>query len=619
MCGLIFAFDPQRSADDLLAAGAAALARLRHRGPDDEGLEAEAPWLLGHRRLSIVDLRGSHQPMWDVSRRYCLVFNGEIYNYLELRKELEAYWHFRTRGDTEVLLAGLVRWGPTYLQRAEGMWALALWDSSERRLLMARDRMGKKPLFFRWASDTAFACASELPALRALSCEPWREDPDATADYLRYGFALPGTTAYLGVQELLPGHFAEWHPGRPPRQCPYWRLVLEPFKGSKQEAAEELRNRLRTAVSRRLVADVEVGSFLSGGVDSSLITSLAVELSSAPVQTFAIGFTDPSFDERPFARQVAGRLGTRHHEDCLDTLAPETLESLVFDVVGEPFADPSLLPTARVAQLAARHLKVALSGDGGDELFSGYQRYQARAMLRWYTRCPRAIRVMIETGVRALPEPLAHHSRSLIKKAHLFIEAAKREGTDKAYVAPRVLSSEQLALVSPELVPHGHRAPMLHTEMDLDSVQEMMAFDSLVYLPQDILRKVDRATMAHSLEARAPFLDSSLIAFSLSLPRHWHRHGLVGKRLLREAFSQYLEPATWQRRKQGFSVPVGAWFRGALGDELRHLAASDPGPLRRQGIDCLLKLHRSNRRDLGLVLWTLYVYLLWRARQVARC
>ncbi len=619
MCGLIFAFDSQRSADELRAAGAAALARMRHRGPDDEGLETDEAWLLGHRRLSIVDLSGSHQPMWDDGRRYCLVFNGEIYNYSELRSTLEPHWRFRTRGDTEVLLAGLVLRGPDFLQQTEGMWALALWDRCEQRLLMARDRMGKKPLFFRAASITALSCSSELPALRSLSCKPWSEDTDATADFLRYGFALPGNTAYLGVREVLPGHVVHWRPGEPLQQRPYWRLGLEIFRGCKQDAVEELRHRLRTAVSRRLVADVEVGAFLSGGVDSSLISSLAVELSSAPVQTFAIGFADPSFDERPFARRVASRLGTQHHEECLEVLEPDALEGLVFDVVGEPFADPSLLPTAMVARLAARHLKVVLSGDGGDELFSGYQRYQARAMLRWYTRLPRASRVLIESGVRVLPEPLVHHSRSLIKKAHLFVEAARREGNDEGYVAPRLLSRQQLALVAPELTGRGHQPPMLGAAPDLDSVQEMMALDSLIYLPQDILRKVDRATMAHSLEARAPFLDSGLVAFSLSLPRRWHRRGLIGKRLLREAFGERLEPGIWQRRKQGFSVPVGAWFRGALGDELRGLAARNPGPLRLQGVERLLHIHRGNRRDLGLVLWALYVYLLWRARQVQPC
>jgi asparagine synthase (glutamine-hydrolysing) len=498
------------------------------------------------------------------------------------------------------------------------MWALALWDRVDARLLLARDRMGEKPLYFCAHSDRSLTCASELPALRRLALAPWLEDIDATADYLRYGFAMPGTTAYQGVRELLPGHVADWRPGEPLRQRPYWRLSLETFAGSEQDAAEELRHRLSKAVSRRLVADVEVGAFLSGGVDSSLITSLAVEHSTAPVQTFAIGFADPTFDERPFARQVACNLGTRHHEECLDELDPEALERLIFDIAGEPFADPSLLPTAMAARLAARHLKVALSGDGGDELFSGYQRYQVRAMMRWYTRLPGPARALLERGVRALPVPLSHHSRSLIKKAQLFVEAARQNGCPEDYVAPRLLSQEQLALVAPDLLRRGHRAPRIPGEATLDSVQEMMVHDVLIYLPQDILLKVDRATMAHSLEARAPFLDTGLVAFSLSLPRRWHRRGLHGKRLLREAFGDRLGAGIWKRRKQGFAVPVGAWFRGPVGDELRRLAAVDPGPLQRRGLEQLLDLHRSGRRDLGHVLWTLYVYLLWRVKQTMR-
>jgi asparagine synthase (glutamine-hydrolysing) len=553
--------------------------------------------------------------MWDPQHRYCLVFNGEIYNYHELRLALESRWRFQSHGDTEVLLAGLVLQGASFLAAAEGMWALALWDREQSRLLLARDRMGKKPLYYTSGEDGSLHCASELLALKQLSSVPWEEDIDATADYLRYGFCLPGTTAYKQVLEVLPGHIAEWGPREALHARPYWRLNIVSYRGSQRQAIEELRERFRSAVACRLVADVEVGAFLSGGVDSSLITSFAVELSSAAVKTFAIGFADPAFDERPHARAVAADLGTEHHEGCLKTLRPESLQEMILENVGQPFADPSLLPMAMLARLAAANVKVALSGDGGDELFSGYQRYQARAMMRWYTRLPSPARAQLERGIVALPEPLTHHSHSLIKKAHLFVEAARHQGNVGPYVAPRRLSDEQLVLVAPDLLERGHPAPSLPTESTLDSVQEMSVRDALVYLPQDILQKVDRATMAYSLEARAPFLDSGLVAFSLSLPRHWHRRGLRGKRLLREAFGGRLDSRIWKRRKQGFSVPVGAWFRGPLGDELLRLSLASPGPLRLQGVEQLLSLHRSGARDLGLVLWALYVYLLWRINQ----
>jgi asparagine synthase (glutamine-hydrolysing) len=615
VCGLIFSYDPARNPERHSQAASVALEALRHRGPDDAGLEGAGPWLAGHRRLSIVDLTGSHQPMWDPQSRYCLVFNGEIYNFRELRVALEPRWRFGSHGDTEVLLAGLVLHGPSFLARVEGMWALALWDQQASQLLLSRDRMGKKPLYYRETAKGGLQCASELPALKKLSEEPWAEDLDSAADYLRYGFSLPGTTCYSQIREVLPGHTATWSPGERLRETPFWRLSLEPFAGSREEAVGELRSRFQQAVARRLVADVEVGAFLSGGVDSSLIASFAVELSSSPVRTFAIGFADPTYDERPFARQVAARLGTRHYEACLDTLEPEALEPLILENVGEPFADPSLLPTAMVAKLAAEHLKVALSGDGGDELFSGYQRYQARAMLRCYTRLPALARTAIERGVRVFPEPLAHHSRSLLKKAHLFVEAARRNGLEGGYVAPRILAEDQLSVLAPDLAGRGHPPPGLAADYSLDAVQEMMATDALVYLPQDILAKVDRATMAHSLESRAPFLDTSLVSYCLSLPRHWHRRGIRGKRLLRQAFGPRLDSSIWNRRKQGFSVPVGAWFKGRVGSDLRTLAGKGALPFSAPALTRLLDEHQRGGRDFGLVLWTLYVYLLWRQRQ----
>jgi len=610
VCGLTFLHAPDLPRELVMEQTRRALTRLVHRGPDEEGKVFGDHWALGHRRLSIIDLRASHQPMASPDGRHLLVYNGEVYNFTELRERLGGAWEFRTAGDTEVVLAGLVLHGPRFLEDMEGMWALALWDRDERRLLLSRDRMGKKPLYYRTAGRR-FACASELPALSVLDGTAWREDVDSTADYLRYGYYLPGTTAYVGVREVLPGHWLDWSPGREPRERRYWTLPVGGFEGSRDRACEQLRETLERAVDRRLVSDVEVGAFLSGGVDSSLMVALQTRRSGAAPKTFTIGFSESSYDERRHARLVARRFATDHHEGVLDQWDADRLQELVLNNVGQPFADPSLLPTALVAELAGRHVKVALSGDGGDELFSGYQRYQARAILRWYTRLPPGMRRSLEGVLRRLPEPVAHHSRSLLKKVHLFLDTAGRMEAETPYVAPLMYTQSDFRALAPELTDRGHRAPGLPQACDGDDIQRMMVSDALIYLPQDILLKVDRASMAHSLEARAPFLDREVVELAFRLPRTWHRRGFSGKRMLHESVGDLIPAGIWKRRKQGFGVPVGQWFREGLAAEFSRLTQDTQSPLARPELDRMLGEHRSGRRDYGLRLWKLYVYMLW--------
>ena len=613
MCGLTFTYDAEAPEGELAARTDAALARMRHRGPDEGGRAAGPGWAMGNRRLAIVDLPGSHQPLRDPSGRHTLSYNGEIYNYREVRRDLAGRWRFRTEGDTEVVLAGLVLHGPGFLDRLEGMWAFALWDGEGRRLLVGRDRFGKKPLYVRVAG-ARFACASELPTLAALlGGEPWQEDEDSTADYFRYGYFLPGTTVHREVRELRPGCWGEWTPGGGWHERRWWTLSVGGFAGSREEAAEAVAGRFETAVRRRLVADVEVGAFLSGGIDSSLVVGVLAERLGVRPKTFTIGFTDASFDERAYAREVAGRWSLDRYEDVVESWDRRRLVSLVLDHVGQPFSDSSLLPTAAVSALAARHVKVALSGDGGDEVFGGYQRYLARSLLRWYGALPRPLRAGAERTLRTLPEPVAHHSRSLLKKAHLFADVAERREDERPYVAPRVFSAAGHRRLVPSLAGRGHDPPALPAAARADELLEMMAGDLLVYLPQDILVKVDRASMSCSLEARAPFLDSELVELAFSLPRRWHRRGLTGKRMLRAAFPGLLPPTVWRRRKQGFAVPLHAWFRGDLGDELEELLGGDLGPLEPAPVRALLAEHREGRRDQGYRLWLVYVYLLWRA------
>lgn len=611
MCGVTFVFDERADEDTLRQRTAAALECLYHRGPDGQGIFSVAGGSIGHRRLAIIDLEGSPQPMWDPGRRYCLAYNGEVYNYRELRDDLDGQWVFATNGDTEVVLAGLILKGSKFLENIEGMWAITLWDTGEKRLLLARDRMGKKPLYYRDISG-GIACASELPALMTLSPGGWEEDVDSTADYLRYGYTLPGYTAYRGVREVLPGHVLTWMPHRGAEAKPFWQLSPEPFTGNRRQTAKQLREALIRAVDRRLVADVEVGAFLSGGVDSSLIVGIVRQELGRSLKTFTIGFEERAYDERRYARVAAGAFGTDHYEEVLGQWDESELETLILKHLGQPFADASLLPTALVSRVASRHVKVALSGDGGDELFSGYQRYQARMMLRWYTRLPKSLRNNIARLVRLLPEPMAHHSRSLLKKAHLFVDVADRQEAETPYFAPLMFSPARMRHLAPEMVARGHPPPNLPETTTPDDLQRMMLADACVYLPQDILVKVDRASMAQSLEARAPFLDRNVVELAFGLPRYWHRRGFEGKRMLRESFSSLLPSSVWHRRKQGFGVPLHDWFRGELGQRLRAWLMDDPGPFHISNVMALLDEHITWQRDHGYRLWLIYVYLLWR-------
>lgn len=610
MCGVAFLYQPASTIDQLKEAMHAALRHMAHRGPDDQGLWHEAPAVIGHRRLAIIDLGASRQPMHDSHNRFVLSYNGEVYNYKDLRHDLEKHWNFKTQGDTEVVLAGLATRGTDFLKKMEGMWAIALWDRTERTLLLARDRMGKKPLYYQILRE-GIACASELPVLAELASGR-EEDLDSTADFLRYGFYLPGTTAYRNVREVLPGHALLWNPGDAPRESAYWSLPIGGFSGSLKSARTELREKLVRAVQRRLVADVEVGAFLSGGIDSSLIVGiLSKELGIRP-KTFTIGFTDPTYDERQYANIVAKQYRTDHYEETVSDWDGELLKKLVFEHAGQPFADSSLLPTSLVSKLASRHVKVALSGDGGDELFSGYQRYQGRALLRWYTRLPKIFRHNIERLIQRIPEPMAHHSRSILKKAHLFYDLIKRQESEQPYVAPAFYSNSIFSKLAPDLAGRGHSPPCLPPEAHPDYILEMMATDALVYLPQDILAKVDRATMAYSLEARAPFLDKDVVELAFSLPRSWHRHGTRGKRMLRGAFADLLPRSVWQRRKQGFSVPIHRWFRDRFGNELEELLSTTTTPLSTPHVRDMLQAHQLKVRDHGHRLWGLYIYLLWK-------
>lgn len=611
MCGFSFIYNPAESESSLRDAINSSLKYIEHRGPDASGCLVLPGVCMGHQRLSIIDLGGSSQPMSEQSDRYHLVYNGEIYNYKELRKDLSKRWEFESSGDTEVLLAGLVTEGVDFCKKMEGMWAFILWDKLDKKLIMGRDRMGKKPLYYS-ISNNKFIASSELPALSAMQPSQ-SEDLDSAADYLRYGFYLPGTTVYEGVKELLPGHTGSWSEKRNLETCPYWSFDGSHFSQKRSVAHDELREAFEQSVKSRMVADVEVGAFLSGGIDSSLIVAVMNQKLNIQPKTFTIGFSESSFDEREYSRLISKKNKTSHFENVLESSDPEILKNIIINHVGQPFADSSLLPTALVAKLAHQHgIKVVLSGDGADELFSGYQRYQARSLLRIYTRIPESIRNNFQKLIKLFPEPVSHHSRSLLKKTQLFCLAAERYKNETPYIAPQFFSMDELNELAPDLTGRGHDPIGDNVITCADDVSQAMLMDKLIYLPQDILTKVDRATMAYSIESRSPFLDTKLIELAFSFPTNWHRRGIKGKYMLREAFSGLLPDAIWSRRKQGFGVPLGYWFRGKLGDELISLLGSYNGLLNRDFIRKILDIHRMGKRDYGQQLWAVYIDLFWR-------
>ena len=607
MCGIAFSYPAVAP-----ARMASALRQMQHRGPDESDSLETAGGTLGHCRLSIVDLSGSHQPLSSPDGRHVLVYNGEIYNFRELRRELEPAWNFRTDGDTEVMLAGLLLEGDQFLQRVDGMWAYALWDSRDRVLRIGRDRFGKKPLYYEASEDhSALSLASELPVLKSLRENPASEDRNSLADYLRYGFFLPGTTIFAGIRELPPGHVAAWSPGKTMTEQRWWQPpVPSGTADNRPELVERVRETFGTAVRNRMVADVEVGSFLSGGIDSSLVAAYAARQSTGRLRTFSIGFSNADYDETRYARLVAEQIGSLHAEATVEGFEAADLESILAGSVGQPFGDPSLLPTSLVSELASRHVKVALSGDGADELFGGYQRYQGRVLLRWYQRLPESLRRALRFGFSQLPAGRMHHSKSLVKKAQLFTEMAVRD-QDEPYVAPRFFSRNELEELLPGAESLGHETG-LPEQTSMSDLEQMMHADALVYLPQDILLKVDRASMRHSLEVRAPFLGKEIAELAMSIGHSHHLRPGSGKRLLREAFSRDLPREIWSRRKQGFAVPVSHWFAGQLGDRLLQLLDSDPGPLNERVVRRLLADHRNRVADNGLRLWVVFTYLAWR-------
>jgi asparagine synthase (glutamine-hydrolysing) len=620
MCGITGILDPT-AAGDLSRTARKMTECLIHRGPDggDIWTDDSAGVALGHRRLATIDLsEAGHQPMISSCGRLILSYNGEIYNAPELRAELMAKGRvFRGNSDTEVIIEGAAEWGlAALLPRLIGMFALALWDRNNRCLTLARDRFGIKPLY--WSDDRGrFLFGSELKALTAHPDFDREVDRDAVAAYLRFCYVPSPQSIYRAARKLEAGHILVVSPGQAPRLTPWWRLsdtVREvhtaPFAGSSDDGVTALEDLLRDSTHRRMTADVPLGALLSGGIDSSTVTALMQTQSDRPVKTFTIGFDRPGYDEAQHASAVAAHLGTDHHELILTADQALAVIPKLPDMYDEPFADSSQIPTYLVSQMARQHVTVALSGDGGDEIFAGYNRYiQAAGRLRQVWALPRPVRRAISAGLDTVPTGL--WSRLFPSLPQAGDKMTKLSGAISAgqhgfykYLVSTWQETGRLVPGAREI--WGSAWDEAET-LCPDPVERMQYLDAMTYMTDDILTKVDRASMAVSLEVRVPLMDHRVAAFAWSLPMRMKLANGQGKHLLRQVLYRHVPREMIERPKQGFAVPIGEWLRGPLkdwaGDMLSATALNQRGLISPEPVETLWSEHQSGRFDHSARLW----------------
>lgn len=621
MCGIagVLHDDPRARASQRLVQ--AMIDRIIHRGPDAEGLLVDGPVGLGHRRLSIIDVEGGDQPIFNADRTIAVVFNGEIYNHRELRRWLEGRgFRFRTKSDTEVLVHAYEHEGPEFVRRLRGMFAFAIWDQRRRRLMLARDRLGKKPLYY-YHGGGRLLFASELKAILAAPGLDLELDLEAISDYLSFLCILAPRTIFRHVRKLRPGHYLLASEGRLVEDR-YWDLDVSRIdRRPREELQAALLDQLDDAVACRLESEVPLGAFLSGGVDSSAVVALMARHARGPVRTANIGFDVAEYDESDYARQVAHRYETDHHSERVhvDAAAEDELERLVWHL-DEPFADPSAIPTGRVSGIARKVVTVALSGDGGDEVFAGYRRYRVDLLGERLRRAfpatlrervlgpigrawprgeviPRPFRLGTALEELALDGPLAHyHSVSYFReprKDRFFTPEARQRLA--GYSSFEALAEHYARAESP------------------DPLARMLYVDLKTYLPDRMLMKVDKMSMMHGLEVRSPFLDHHLVEFGLRLPARLKVRDGEGKWLLKKAMEPFLPADVLYRPKQGFEVPLADWLRGPLVEPLEAALESlgRRGYLAPEPMRALLEEHRTGRFDHADRLWILYMLELW--------
>ena len=623
MCGIVgIVRSDTKPVDEVLLSRMSAA--IRHRGPDDDGFYVKGGVGLGMRRLSIIDIKGGQQPIHNQDRTAWIVFNGEIYNYLELREKLEKSGHrFYTNSDTEAIIHAYDQYGADCPKHLRGMFAFAIWDDRTQELFLARDRVGKKPLLYAQLNDQ-LVFSSEFSAL-LLHPEVSRDiDPKALDYYLSFKCVPAPHTAYRAIRKLEPGHSLRWRRGEIKIER-YWHPDFShKLDVSEQEAGERALEVLRDAVKVRLMSEVPLGAFLSGGIDSSAVVALMSEVSSAPIKTFSIGFEEQDFSELHHARRIAEHVGADHHEFIVRPDALEVLPLLV-EHYGEPYADSSAIPTYYVARETRKHVTVALNGDGGDEAFAGYERYAAMQLAQKYHRLPALLReAVIEQAVGLIPTSEGRRSRA--RDAKRFLKAASLPKVERYFRwvsdfdmhDKHDLYSEDFRHEIGNTDARDVLTPWFAQANGSGIVDAALLADTMTYLPNDLLVKVDIATMAVSLEARSPFLDHHVIEFAASLPEKLKLRGLTTKYLLKRVLKQLLPVENLNRRKMGFGVPIGDWFRGRMQPFLRETLLSEKalnrGLFRSPEVRRLVEQHTGSERDYAHQLWTLLMLELWFQR-----
>lgn len=595
-----------------------------HRGPDEDGFYVKENVGLAMRRLSIIDLAGGQQPIHNEDRTKWIVYNGEIYNFQELRDDLEKRGHrFYTHSDTETIIHLYDEFGEGCLDRLRGMFAFAIWDESEKSLFVARDRVGKKPLLYSHRPNGDLIFGSEFTALLEHPSIGRDIDREAIDSYLSYLCVPAPMTAYREIRKLEPGHWLKWKNGEIETER-YWQPDFsKKIKISEEDAIGETTRLLRESTKLRLISEVPLGAFLSGGVDSSTVVALMAEESSSPVKTFSIGFEEQDFSELKYARRVAEHVGAEYHEFVVRPDALEVLPTLV-EHYGEPYADSSAIPTYYVSRETRKHVTVALNGDGGDESFAGYERHAAMRLAEAYRRVPKFLRkAFVETAVGLVPTSELRRSRA--RDAKRFLQAANLPKTERYFRWMSTFDRRAKKEIYTDEFAASLNGTNASQYMDRwfgsngsGVVDAAMLNDLMTYLPNDLLVKVDIASMANSLEARSPFLDHKVIEFAASLPESLKMRRFETKSLLKKVASRLVPPDVIYRRKMGFGVPVGKWFRGEMRSFVSEVLLSERalnrGIIRPEALHRYVTEHTSGERDHQFQLWTLLMLELWFQR-----
>jgi len=631
MCGIagFVQFEDRLAGEEAAARLNRMVSAIRHRGPDDRGVWTDGTCGFGHARLAIIDLSpAGHQPMSTIDRRYWIVFNGEIYNFRELRTELEQRGaSFRSHSDTEVILEGYRVWGDEVIDRLRGMFAFALWNPSLQRLLIARDRLGKKPLYWSQVGGS-FVFGSELKALVAWPGLDRALDHAAIHEYLTYQYIPAPRTIFRSVNKLPAAHkitvqreAGSWRISRPER---YWRLPRPNDRSARNfdtnEAQEQLIQLLKESTRLRMISDVPLGAFLSGGVDSSAVVALMAQTSSQPVKTFSIGFPHQEYDETRYARMVAARYGTDHQELILEPNAAEILPRLIWHY-GEPFSDASMIPTYYVSEMTRRHVTVALNGDGGDEAFIGYPRYDTVRRLAEFDGVPRRVASVLAAGIARLPRALreGRYGPRLSALAQRFDERVVKESQRYAFTIVSLSDQQKCEAYGPAMTPFLEQSALDLLDPYFAEAPDFLSganwADTHVYLPDDLLVKVDVASMAVGLEARSPLLDHRLMEWAFSLPATVKTPGAVAKGLFKKAMEQFLPHELLYRPKMGFGCPIDHWLRVDLKEMAHDVLLSDRaqvrGIVKRDYVANLLREHVSGANAHHTRLFALLNLELW--------